>query len=245
MKTIQKQTRDAAMIILGVGAVCIAIATMSGCGSSDAVLQGPAGTDGATGAQGAQGLPGPTVTVTPAPSPTTTESAVQVMVDTENAYRNSVGQEALFPGLTCTLYTVPTTTTLIIGATGLVQVGSWDFTGVFNQANGPTTAGLNILPTNLQGVYQSWYIVKCTGDLVVGDSNWHEFDVNSDDGSNLYVDGILINNDGLHGAQDKSASKYLKYGIHSFELDYLQAGGNEALILNEDGALMGNQGFYH
>lgn len=194
-----------------------------------------------TGPQGSQGPQGPSA----APAPAPTESDVQLMVDKENQYRLSVGQEALVSGLTCTLYTVPTTTTAIIGATGLVTVGSFAYTGQFNQPNGPVTAGLNILPTALQGVYQTWFIVKCTGSLVVSDDNWHEFDINSDDGANLYVDGLLINNDGLHGAQDKAATKYLKYGIHSFEVDYFQSNGSEALIVNEDNALMSSAGFYH
>ncbi len=146
---------------------------------------------------------------------------------------------------------MPTTTTGITAAANggtapvLTSVGSFEYLGVFNEPNGPVTAGLNILPTALQGVYQTWYIVKCTGNLVVGDSNWHEFDIDSDDGSNLYVDGLIINNDGLHGAQDKSASKFLAYGFHSFELDYLQGAGQEALILNEDSAIMQATGFYH
>jgi hypothetical protein len=212
-----------------------------------ACSQGPNGGQGPAGEPGPTGAPGPAAT----PSPTPTETAVQTMVDTENQYRLSVGQEALTPGLDCNLYTVPATTTGILAATNggtapvLTSVGSFGYQGIFNQPNGPTSAGLNVLPTGLQSVYQSWYVLKCTGDLVVSDDNWHEFDVNSDDGSNLYVDGLLINNDGLHGAQDKAASKYLKYGFHSFELDYLQGAGSEALILNEDGAVMQSSGFYH
>jgi hypothetical protein len=173
------------------------------------------------------------------------------MVDTENNYRLNVGQEALVPGLDCNVYTVPTTTTGITAAANggtapvLTGVGSFSYAGQFNQANGPTSAGLNILPAGMQNVYQTWYIVKCTGDLVVSDDNWHEFDLTSDDGANLYVSGLLINNDGMHGAQTVSKSKYLKYGFYSFELDYLQGAGNEALILNEDGALMSSAGFYH
>ena len=224
---VNKETKKAVAVLLTVGAACIAASVLSGCGS-----QGP---------QGAGGPMGPAGTPSPSPSVNT----IQEMVNTENEYRQSVGQELLLPGLDCNLYTVPTTTTAIIGATGLVGVGSFDFTGVFNQPNASVTTGLNILPTALQSVYQTWYIVKCTGDLVVADNNWHEFDVNSDDGSNLYIDGLLINNDGLHAQLDKSASKYLKYGFHFFELDFLQANGNEALILNEDGAVMSSSGFYH
>ena len=171
-------------------------------------------------------------------------SDIQQIVANENAYRASISQELLLPGLTCYLYTVPQTTTAIVGAT-LTSIGQWAFNGIFDQTNESTSNGLNILPTNLQGFYQNWYIVKCIGLLVVADDNWHSFDLTSDDGSNLYIDGLLINNDGLHGANKVMAAKFLKWGIHSFELDFLQANGNEALILNQDGQLMGNTGFYH
>jgi len=171
-------------------------------------------------------------------------TTVQAIVSNENQYRESVGQELLIPGLSCYLYTVPTTTTQIVGAT-LTGVGGFEFLGKFNQPNDSVNSGLNILPTGLRSTYQSWFIVRCYGSLVIDTNNWHSFDLTSDDGSNLYIDGLLINNDGLHGAQTKFASKYLKYGIHSFELDFFQAAGNQALILNEDGQVMDSSGFYH
>lgn len=228
MKNMNKQTKDAAAICLIIGIGFVIASALSGCGKGENGAPGPAGPAGA---------------VTPATS--SSETTIQLMVDNENQYRSSVGQAPLTPGLVCSLYTVPTTTTAIIGATGLVGIGSWSYNGVFNQPNGPVTAGLNILPQGLQGVYQTWYIVKCTGNLVISDDNWHQFDLNSDDGSNLYIDGLLVSNDGLHGAQTKSASKFLKYGFHSFELDFFQGAGSQSLILNEDGALMQSTGFYH
>jgi len=212
-------------------------ALLVGCGGPS----GPRGDTGAIGATGPQGVPGTSVTPSPVPS----ESAVQVMVDNENAYRLNVGQEPLTPGLTCNLYTVPNTTTAIIGATSLVSVGAFGYHGVFNQAVTNTSAGLNVLPAALQSVYQTWYILKCTGQLVVSDDNWHEFDLTSDDGSNLYLDGLLINNDGIHSSQTKTGAKYIKYGFHSFEIDELQGAGQESFILNEDGAVMSSNGFYH
>ena len=208
--------------------LAIALVFLSSCGQV-----GPSGSPGPAGA---------TTVASPAPA---VGETVQELINAQNAYRLSIGQDPLQPGLACTLYTVPQTTTLIIGATGLVSVGAFEYDDVFNVPNQSTSVGLTILPTALQGVYQTWYIVKCTASLVVADSNYHEFDITSDDGSNLYVDGLLINNDGLHGAQTKSATKYLQYGIHTFELDYLQANGNESLILNEDNALMQATGFYH
>jgi len=204
------------------------VSLVSGCGDIESVVGPP----------GPAGPQGPAATDAPL-------SDIQQLVAEQNAYRSQVGQEPLVPGLDCTLYTVPQTTTAIIGAT-LTNVGSFGFTGVFNQLNGPVTAGLNILPLGLKAVYQSWYVVKCTGQYVSSDSNWHSFQLSSDDGSNLYFNGgIVINNDGLHGVQTVSGTKFIEYGFYTFELDFFQASGNEALVLNMDGALLDNTHYYH
>ena len=202
------------------------------------------GADGSNGAKGAPGIAGPQGPAgTPAPIPPTPTS-IQLLVNAENAYRDTVGQEPLTPGLACTLYTVPTTTTAIAGAT-LTNVGSFEFLGVFNQPNTNVSVGLNILPHNIQSVFQTWYIVKCTGQLVVADDNWHQFVLNSDDGSLLSVGGALINNDGLHAATAKSAIKFMKHGLYSFELDFLQGAGLQQLNLNMDNSVLGSAHFYH
>ena len=61
MKTLEQQTRQAAWILAGIAAVCIAL-SMTGCGQS--LLVGPQGPQGIQGATGAQGAPGENCTVT-------------------------------------------------------------------------------------------------------------------------------------------------------------------------------------
>jgi hypothetical protein len=39
--------------------------------------------------------------------------------------------------------------------------------------------------------------------------------------------------------------KLLQPGIYSFELDYFQGSGNEALTLNMDGAILPSANLYH
>lgn len=213
-------------LLLGILSVVVFVAFVSACGK-----------DGLVGPQGPQGPVG----VTPTPAPLTD---IQDMVAQENDYRTEVGQSPLTAGLVCTLYTIPNTTTLYVGAV-LTTIGSFTYTGVFNQANTNVSDGLNILPPGLKSVYQTWYAVKCTGSFVFADSAWHSFDISSDDGSLLKVDGAFLSNDGLHGLQTVSGSKLLKYGIHSFELDFFQGAGNEALIVNMDGSVLDNTHFYH
>ena len=189
--------------------------------------------------------PIPPVTVTqPIQQQTAQPTQIQLLVQQYNGTRLAEGQDQVSPGLDCSMYTVPNTTTSIATAT-LTSVGSFNFSGVFNQVQTPVTNGLNILPKNVQNVLQTYFVVKCTGILVVADNNWHEFDLTSDDGSRMYIDGTLLNNDGLHSSTTVIETKFLSSGIHSFELDFFQASGQQSLILNEDGAVMSNEGYYH
>jgi hypothetical protein len=189
-----------------------------------------------TGATGPQGPPAASP-----PSP----DAVQAELAIVNAQRQFVGQEALVPGLDCSLYTVPNTTTAIVGAV-LTNIGSFDYLGTFNVPNQSVSLGMPVLPSTLRPVLQTWYIMKCTGTLIMGSPAWHSFSLSSDDGSNLYINGsLVIANDGLHAVQTVSAVKSLAQGSYTIELDYLQGGGAEALILDMDGALLPSENLYH
>jgi hypothetical protein len=171
-------------------------------------------------------------------------SAIQTIVDTANASRYALGQAPLTQGLSCYLYTVPTSTTAIIGAS-LTGVGGFIYTGSFNQANAAVSAGLNVLPAALQAQYTTYFVLKCYGTLVNVDNAYHQFSVTSDDGANLCIDGAILNNDGLHAASTVSYVRYLSQGVHSIELDFFQAGGQEALILNQDGKLLSSSLLFH
>jgi hypothetical protein len=144
---------------------------------------------------------------------------------------------------------VPTSTTSITQANATsgaeTNVASFSYTGAFNQPQASVTAGFNVLPTALQSLYQTYFIVKCQGYLIELDDQYHEFTLTSDDGSLLTIDSLLINNDGLHSSQTVSATKQTTIGAHWMELDFYQAGGNQILVLQEDGNVMNSQLFYH
>lgn len=224
---------------------------LTGCGGihTDSVESSPEPSPTVTvtvtvqGPQGPKGDAGQALEVSPTPSST---FDVDQVINLENDYRQSVGQVPLVEGLTCTLYNVPNTTSQIVGAT-LTNMGSFTYKGDFNQPNVSASVGLNILPDALQPLYTQWFIVKCSGQFVSTENKYYEFDITSDDGSNLYLDGsLLINNDGQHGAQTKYGTKFLRRQIHSFELDYFEGpAGNEALILNMDNELLPKEKFYH
>ncbi|MCK5814847.1 MAG: chitobiase/beta-hexosaminidase C-terminal domain-containing protein, partial [Flavobacteriaceae bacterium] len=56
------------------------------------------------------------------------------------------------------------------------------------------------------------------------------FGVLSNDGSRLFVaDQLVVDNDGRHGAYEKTEGIVLKPGFHKIKLEYFQAGGGKAL----------------
>lgn len=209
-------------------------------------------------------VPGPTVTATPDPLPTLTPdqveaATIQSLTDSENAYREGLGQTALTGGLSCTLYTITggqyINSTSITGAsqspvlTGVSQVATFLLNTAVNQPDGPASDGLNVLPAALKAnpAYQNLIKLICQGDLVVTTTGYYNFDIVSDDGSVVYVDGgRLIDNDGNHGATEKQGSKYLREGVHQFRFDFAQTGaGNQALVIKANGVLILPQYFLH
>ena len=76
------------------------------------------------------------------------------------------------------------------------------------------------------------YGIRFVGFLKVPLDAVYEFSLISDDGSNLSVDGkVLIDNDGYHGAEEKTGMVALARGAHPFILRYSQATGGAALSL--------------
>jgi len=75
--------------------------------------------------------------------------------------------------------------------------------------------------------------VKYTGSFEVGVSGSYTYHLTSDDGARLFIDGAeVIDNDGLHGPQERSASVQLDTGIHTIELRYFEATGGATIDLD-------------
>ncbi|MCX6285856.1 MAG: alpha-L-fucosidase [Bacteroidetes bacterium] len=64
----------------------------------------------------------------------------------------------------------------------------------------------------------------------------YRFTLSSDDGSKLFLDGLLsINNDGLHSMQEKSLEQGLNAGYHAIKVEYFQRTGSTDLRLYIEG----------
>lgn len=208
------------------------------------------GKDGASGGPGPAGPQGPAAVAAANPN-----VDVQNVVNDENAYRLGLGQTQLSPGLSCTLYTITggqyiqNDATHTPTLTGTSQVATFLLTAPFNQPDSSVSAKLNVLPAALQAnaTYQNLILLRCQGQIVITDTDYYEFDLASDDGSVLYIDNSrLIDNDGNHAIRTVTGTKYLRRGVHVFRLDFAQTGGgNQALVLNANGALLPANVMYH
>ena len=203
-----------------------------------ASLTACAGNDGLNGPVGPQGPAAPPTVAPPPPS------ALEVVVAEYNEQRAAVGQELISQGLACTLYTVPNGTSAITGAV-LTTVGSWEYSGAFNVLNGSSSPGVNLLPSTLSSIYTANYIIKCNGLYVVDASGFYGFELSSDDGSILALNGAFLSNDGVHGLTSVSGAKYLARGVYSLSMSYLDVGGSHALMLKSGGSIVDAAHFYH
>jgi hypothetical protein len=71
------------------------------------------------------------------------------------------------------------------------------------------------------------FVMRWQGYISVASDGDYDFEIASDDGTLLYIDGLLAANyDGLHGASDPvSATVTLSAGEHSIMLAFFEAGG--------------------
>ena len=86
------------------------------------------------------------------------------------------------------------------------------------------------------------YFMRFSGYLSIPTNGSYTFYLNSDDGSKLWLDGaLLVNNDGVHAAQEVSGGTNLAGGMHSLVVGYFQAGGNQSLAVSWSGPGFGKQ----
>jgi hypothetical protein len=68
-----------------------------------------------------------------------------------------------------------------------------------------------------------WFALDINWRVNVPEEGIYTFYVNSDDGSNLYIDGTLVvNNDGLHPHQEKQQTVKVTKGWHNFHMTWYQ-----------------------
>ena len=74
------------------------------------------------------------------------------------------------------------------------------------------------------------------GSIDIATAGTYTFYTASDDGSKLYINGKqIVNNDGLHGKQEKSGTIILAKGKHNIEVRYFERSGQEVLEVSYAG----------
>lgn len=76
-----------------------------------------------------------------------------------------------------------------------------------------------------------WFALRGRAKLIIPVAGEYTFYLNSDDGSKLYIDGgLVVDNDGLHPTQEKSATITLSKGVHMLDLWYYQGPATEIAL---------------
>lgn len=226
------------------------------------------------GETGAQGAPGESIVTTqpvyvevPAEEvievePTEEEllkQEIEQIVQDENGYRELLGQNLLSKGLSCSVQKVNSGQCIsssstaqgcnsgnVINTSGNTAY-SYLYSGQFNQPSGAGSGVNGLIPSGLRPLFVNLnFVIRCTGQIVVLESGYYSFSLDSDDGSILTVDGQqVVNNDNNHGMTLKSGVKFLRKGVRSFSLQYAQTGsGQFGLILKVNGELVNKDLFY-
>ena len=86
------------------------------------------------------------------------------------------------------------------------------------------------------------FAVSFNGYINVPSDGQYTFYTSSDDGSNLYIDGIqVVNNDGLHAIQENSGKIGLRAGKHVISVGFFQQAGGKTLTVSYEGPNIGKQ----
>jgi hypothetical protein len=95
-----------------------------------------------------------------------------------------------------------------------------------------THPAVDLAPTRRDTLFGLVY----SGYLHVPVTGVYLFYLRSDDGSRLHVgDQLMVDNDGLHGAREKSGAIALQEGFHPFRVEYFQRRGGWALEVGIEG----------
>jgi hypothetical protein len=89
---------------------------------------------------------------------------------------------------------------------------------------------------NNPGDWGTNFAWRWTGFIRIQRAGTYVFEIGSDDGSQLFLDGTrLIDNGGLHGLTWVTASKHLEPGDYPLRLEYFQRYGGKSMILKYEG----------
>jgi alpha-L-fucosidase len=109
--------------------------------------------------------------------------------------------------------------------------GEWDSLPAFNALK-PVKEGVlsdfSFKPRNQDERFAFDY----NGFIAIPETGVYTFFVGSDDGSRLWIDGTLVvNNDGLHGLQEKQGNVPLEKGYHRLRVGFFERTGSDNIAV--------------
>ena len=112
--------------------------------------------------------------------------------------------------------------------------GDWDKVPDFNELK-PVKEGVSNTIDVAPKQKPEYFAFDYAGYIKLAKDGVYKLSIDSDDGSILYVDGKpAVDNDGLHGITEKSASLPLAKGYHKIEVKYFnKTGGNDLKVYIE------------
>jgi hypothetical protein len=105
------------------------------------------------------------------------------------------------------------------------------------------TSTLNVSPRGFREGFPGvtdryeWFAIDYSGRFWIEKPGLYRFELTSDDGSKLYVDGrLVVNNDGVHPPETRIGALTLEGGIHQIRVSYFQGPRDQvALVLRVAG----------
>lgn len=105
------------------------------------------------------------------------------------------------------------------------------------------TSTLNVAPRGFREGFPGvtdryeWFAIDYSGRFWIQTPGLYRFELTSDDGSRLYIDGrVVVNNDGIHPPETRIAALPLDGGIHRIRVSYFQGPRDQvALVLRVAG----------
>ena len=107
--------------------------------------------------------------------------------------------------------------------------GSWSVLPNFDALTPISTGTTNTISTAPKQ-QEDFYALRFKGCIEATKAGLYRFSTTSDDGSQLFINGqLVVDNDGLHGAQTVSSSLLLEKGLHPVVVTMFEQGGGDVL----------------
>jgi hypothetical protein len=149
-----------------------------------------------------------------------TVSRVSTFVFTETRTNAAVSVEMAEPGLLVDYYE---------------QDGSWRELPQFDSLAAGATTVATLVDLSAAPRTENFGL-RFRGYIDVPEDGVYGFHLTSDDGSRLFVAGdLVVDNDGIHGARERSGYVALAAGLHPIEMEFFQGRGGVDLALRYDG----------